>query len=65
MEENKKVQPKLTLTYSASAKEELKRLGQLMLAAGYEVQDEKRGGVSLSAVVRVLVQEKLAEIEKP
>lgn len=56
-------QPKLTLTYSDSDKEALKKLAQQMLEAGYEIEDKKRGGASLSEVVRVLVREKLESMQ--
>jgi hypothetical protein len=56
-------QPKLTLSYSDSDKNALKKLAQQMLDAGYAVEDKKRGGVSLSEVIRILVREKLESMK--
>lgn len=55
---------KLTLTMNQESKNKLRQLGELMLEMGYKVKDPRRGGVSLSEVIRVLVDEKLQKLEE-
>jgi len=40
-------------------KEKLEAIGEKLKAAGIDVEDKRKGGISISAVVRYLVDEKL------
>jgi len=51
---------KETLAY----KEKLMAIGAKLLADGIDVKDTRRGGVSMAAVVRYLVDEEIARREK-
>lgn len=53
---------KITLSADEMFKDNVEVLGKWYLAHGIDVEDKRRGGVSLSATLAYLVQEKLEDI---
>lgn len=55
---------KLTLSARDGLKDELETIGQWYLENGVDVQDKRRGGISISATIERLAEEKLAAMKK-
>jgi hypothetical protein len=54
---------KLTISTEADTKELAEQVGRWYLERGVDVKDHLKGGVSLSATIRQLIEDKLREIE--
>ena len=55
---------KLTLSVDRGFKKNTEQVGQWLLAHGVDVEDKRKGGVSLSATIEVVVAEYLRKIVK-
>lgn len=58
------VKQRMNITADETLKADLQRIGEWYLERGIDVLDPKRGGVSLSQVIRQLTDDKLAEVDK-
>jgi len=54
---------RISLSTSEHLKDQIEEIGLWYIAHGLDVHDKKKGGISLSATVEQLVQEKLDEIK--
>lgn len=53
---------RMSITADETLKADLARIGEWYLGQGVDVLDQKKGGISLSLVIRQLVTDKLQEV---